>query len=119
MSILIKAKQGLIPIKKRTRTGALITFWVKPKVKLSKQEMFDRRIVAMREIEHKANEVFYNYPSSRTEEMLLNPNSKVNKLRHRWDEITEDIRTNYPKMWEAWAEKNGSTTDYVFGDVLA
>jgi len=42
--MLIKARPGLVPIKKRTSSGALITFWVKPDKQMDKKDIGEYKL---------------------------------------------------------------------------
>lgn len=65
-----KSRQGLVPVKKKTKTGAMITFWMRPEKVKKKEQIVKKEDVKVKEsipikglnkgIDFKANETFLN-----------------------------------------------------------
>ncbi|MFW9880077.1 MAG: hypothetical protein ACFFG0_43940 [Candidatus Thorarchaeota archaeon] len=83
---------------------------------------FERKMHKLIGLEIKAKKTYYGYNDSSenwSERVLLNPNSRINRIRDHWESLIEDIKTNYKKEWLLFCERANRVTDYNFGDVLA
>lgn len=53
------------------------------------------------------------------ETQALNAQRKMDQLRSKWEDLSDEIIDTYPEEWKQYTAKKGLSTYYTFGDLLA
>lgn len=82
---------------------------------------FNKKAIRLKFLELRLRTMFYNMRGSNSDVLMERYYDRptVNKYSMEWQELYDDLTTNYEVYWKLYTDKIGYADAYTLGDVLA